>query len=240
MLQRLENSFQSMTSHIRQVERIANNLANASTVGFRKDRSFVEVLAEGLDNEESPYSTRQLGHWVDQQQGSLEQTGGPLDVALNGEGFFVLSDPETGALRYTRAGHFITDEEGTLRAPNGLIVEGQAGPISLPEDAANVEIRRNGDVIVDDSLVGTLRVVRFDAPAQLTRIDAASFLANGVEPQDIDEPAVFQGQLENSNVDAVREMIELIAYSRLFEAQQKTLTTVDGYLERATRELSRF
>ncbi|MEZ4701573.1 MAG: flagellar hook-basal body protein [Rhodothermales bacterium] len=240
MLLRLENSYESMTSHVRQVERIANNLANASTVGFRKDRAFTEVLAEGLDAENAPYSTRQLGQWADQEQGSLQQTNAPLDVAINGQGFFVLTDPETGATRYTRAGHFITDEEGTLRTPSGLVVEGQSGSIEIPEDALAIEIRRNGEVVVDDSIVGQLRIVQFDTPQNLTRIDAASFVANGVEPTDVDEPSVSQGQLEMSNVNAVREMTDLIAYSRLFEAQQKTLTTVDNYLERATRELSRF
>lgn len=240
MLLRLENSYESMTAHIRHVERIANNLANASTVGFRKERAFSEVLTEGFDAEETPYTTRSLEHWADQGQGSLEQTNAPLDVALNGEGFFVLTDPQSGATRYTRAGHFVTDEEGTLRTPAGLIVEGQGGPIEIPEDARTIEIRRNGEIVVDDSIVGQLRVVRFDAPENLTRVDAASFAAAGVEPTDLDEPQVVQGQLEQSNVDAVREMSDLIAFSRLFEAQQKTLTTVDGYLERATRELSRF
>jgi flagellar basal-body rod protein FlgF/flagellar basal-body rod protein FlgG len=240
MLLRLENSYQSMTSHVRQVERIANNLANASTIGFRKDRSFVEVLTEGSDAEGAPNSTRRLSHWADHAQGSLQQTDAPLDVAINGEGFFVLSDPATGQTRYTRAGHFLPDEEGTLRAPNGLIVEGTSGPIEIPQDADVIEIRRDGTVLVDDNEVGALRIVRFDDPSTLRRIDAASFEPDGVEPADVEEPIVVQGQLEQSNVDAVREMSELIAYSRLFEAQQKTLSTVDGTLEHATRELSRF
>ncbi len=240
MLLRLENSYQSMTGHVRQVERIANNLANANTVGFRKDRAFVEVLTEGLDAENAPYSTRRMDQWADQEQGSLNQTGNPLDVAISGEGFFVLSDPDTGDTRYTRAGHFLTDDEGNLRAPNGLLVEGLGGPIALPIEGGTIDILRNGDIMVDDQLVDTLRIVGFDAPETLQRIDASSFVANGIEPQDIEEPTVAQGHLEQSNVDPVQAMAELIAHSRLFEAQQKTLTTVDSTLERASRDLSRF
>jgi flagellar basal-body rod protein FlgF/flagellar basal-body rod protein FlgG len=240
MLLRLENSFNSMMANVRHVERIANNLANASTVGFRQDRLFTEALNERLDPEGSPRSHRVMTQFSDQTKGALDQTGNPLDVALDGDGYFVVSQPETGIEQFTRAGHFIVDDEGTLRTPAGLVVEGATGPIELPSEGGAIDIRRNGDVLVDGNLAGTLRIVQFEQPGSLERIDGASFLAGEQTPQEIDEPSVVQGYLESSNVNALESMTELIAHSRIFETQQKALSSTDLYLQRATRELSRF
>lgn len=240
MLLRLENSFNSMTANVRDVERIANNIANANTVGFRQDRYFTEVLDERLDAEGSPRSTRAITQFSDQTLGTLERTDNPLDVALDGKGFFVVSDPETGAEHFTRAGNFMIDEEGGLRTASGLVVMGASGPIELPPDGGQVDIRRNGDILHNGNLVGTLRVVQFDNPESLQRLDGASYMAGNQTPEDVEEPSIVQGHLESSNVNAIDAMTELITQSRLFEAQQKALRSTDLYLQRVTRELARF
>ncbi|RMF53760.1 MAG: flagellar hook basal-body protein, partial [Bacteroidetes bacterium] len=102
MLLRLRNSVDAMTRMVRQQERIANNLANANTVGFKRDRSFTEILNQELNAEGAPQSVKRTVQWADFTPGSLEQTGNPLDVALHGEGFFVLTDATTETPRYTR------------------------------------------------------------------------------------------------------------------------------------------
>lgn len=240
MLHRLENSYNSMAANMRHLERIANNLANANTVGYRQDRVFTEVLKEEIDDEGGPLSTRKLNQWADQRMGSMDVTGNPLDVALDGEGFFVLTNQETGEARYTRAGRFVLSEDGALQTPNGMFVEGASGQIDFPPKGGDIEIRRNGDVMLDGEMMGTLRVVKFDNPDQLKRADDASFLAGDQIPEEIEDPSILQGQVESSNVNALVAMTELIENSRLFETQQKAMRTIDLYLQRVTRELGRF
>ncbi len=229
-----------MAANMRHLERIANNLANANTVGYRQDRIFTEVLNEEIDAEGGPMSTRQMQQWADHRAGSLEATGNPLDVAIDGDGFFVLNNLETGESQYTRAGRFLINEDGALQTPKGLIVEGASGQIDFPPEGGDIEIRKNGDVMLNGELMGTIRIVQFDNPEQLQRVDDSSFTANGQFAQDIDEPSLLQGQVEMSNVNALAAMTELIENSRLFESQQKAMRTIDQYLQRASRELARF
>lgn len=229
-----------MAANMRHIERIANNLANANTVGYRQDRIFTEVLNEEIDAEGAPVSMRKMQQWADHRAGGLETTGNPLDVAIDGEGFFVLNNPETGESQYTRAGRFLLNEDGALQTAGGLVVEGASGQIDLPPEGGDIEIRKNGDLLFNGQLMGTIRVVQFDNPEQLQRIDTASFVANGQIPTDIEDPSLLQGQVEMSNVNALAAMTELIENSRLFESQQKAMRTIDMYLQRASRELARF
>ena len=139
MLLRLENSYNSMAANMRHLERIANNLANANTVGYRQDRIFTEVLNEEIDAEGGPLSTRRMQQWADHRAGSLEATGNPLDVAFDRDDFFVLNNPETGESQYTRAGRFILSEDGALQTPKGLFVEGTSGQIDFPPEGGDIE-----------------------------------------------------------------------------------------------------
>lgn len=229
-----------MSDMVHRQEQTANNLANAGTVGFKRDRSFVETLNERLDAEGNPQSDRMTSQWADMQAGAVEQTGNPLDVAIDGAGFFVLSDENTGALRFTRAGRFAMDSEGMLRAPSGHLVEGQNGPIQVPENAGEITIDETGNVRAKNQLIGTLRVVSFENPEGLQRADGATFDAGGMEPEDVIDSRVRQGFVEGSNVDPIREMTEMISLFRLFETQQKTLQTTDQVLASITRDLGRF
>ena len=239
MLLRLQNSFASMTQMGREQERTANNLANAGTLGYKQDRTFTQALNERLDAEAAPRSDRLTRQWADLTQGALEKTGAPLDVALSGDGFFVLRDENTGAERYTRAGRFVLDDEGTLRAPTGLAVEGESGPLRLPPDVRHVEISKDGTLRADGNAVGRLRLVAFEDPMRLRRLEGAMFTANGAEPGEA-EAAVMQGYVEASNVDAVGEMTDMITHFRLFESQQKALQTSDEVLGNVTRDLAKF
>jgi flagellar basal body rod protein FlgG len=240
MLLRLQNSVAAMTTMVREQERTANNLANANTVGFRRERTFLEVLREQPDAERAPRSERTQGQWSDALPGPFEQTHRPLDAALGGTGFFVLTDEATGQSRYTRAGHFTLDAEGTLRTPQGFAVDGDGGPLVLPPNASQIEINGLGEVRADGQLAGTLRVVTFARPEQLPRLDGATFAAGNQTPEPLDQPDVRQGFLENSNVNTVEEMTDLIEHYRLFETSQKTLRTTDDLLGLVTRDLGRF
>ncbi len=221
-------------------ERTANNLANANTVGYKRDRLFVSALNERLTIEDAPESDRLLEQGADLSAGALEQTGNPLDVALRGEGFFEVMDEATGAMRYTRAGRFVTDAEGTLRTPAGLAVQGVDGPITLPLTGERVEIGADGKVRAGANAVGQLRVVTFTDPARLQRLDGATFAAGEAVPEDAPETTVLQGFTEMSNVNAVAEMTDMIAQFRVFESQQKSIQTLDGLLGQLVRDTGRF
>ena len=220
-------------------DQVANNLANVNTAGYKRARSFVEALDAHTDAEGAPRSTRLEQQWADLAPGPVEATGNALDVALGGEGFFVLQDEATGAARYTRAGRFTLGEDGTLRTPSGALVEGQDGPIILPDNGGAIEIDGDGSIRRGGQTAGRLRVVRFEDAAPLARLDDASFTTEA-EPLDAEAPAVQQGALEGSNVNPVGEMADMIATFRLFEAQQKMLQSTDHLLSAATRDLGKF
>ncbi|MDX1548129.1 MAG: flagellar basal-body rod protein FlgF [Rhodothermales bacterium] len=238
MLLRLQNSLASMREMMRRQEQVANNLANVNTVGYKRDRTFTEALDERLDADGLPHSTRVAAQWADFAQGALDATGNPLDAALEGEGFFVLRDEASGAVRFSRAGRFTRDDQGTLRTPAGYLVEGEAGPITLPPGP--VEIDADGTVRAGGVRAGRLRVVTFGDPAVLTRIDDAAFAAPEELAVEAEAPRVRQGMLEGSNVEPMAEMADMIGFFRQFEAQQKMLRSTDELLAAATRDLGKF
>jgi flagellar basal-body rod protein FlgF len=240
MLLRLRNAVASMHQANQQQERTANNLANANTIGYRRDRLFVTALNERLDIEGAPTSDRLTEQAADTSAGQLEETGNPLDVALRGEGLFEVMDEATGAMRYTRAGRFTADAEGTLRTPGGLVVQGDAGPLQLPPNAGTVEIDDAGRISADGQPVGQLRVVTFADASRLQRLDGATFAPGDAVPQDAQAPGVIQGSVERANVNPIREMTEMIEQFRLFEGQQKQIQTVDGLLGQLVRDTGRF
>lgn len=238
MLLRFENAAAAMNTLQQNQERIANNLANANTTGYKRDRFFTEALNERLDAERAPRTDRRVRQANDMSGGAIEQTGNPLDVALGGDGFFATRPEGGGATHYTRAGHFVLGNEGTLRTPEGKQVLGENGPIQIPVDAeGDVSIAKDGTITVGQDQVGTLRVVQVDNPAQMERRQGAAFVADGPSPEPMEDPTVLQGKVETSNVSPIEEMTEMIETSRQFGAQQKALRATDGSLRRATQSL---
>lgn len=229
-----------MHALVRQQERVANNLANASTVGYKRDRAFTEALDEHLDEQGAPRSERLTHHMAALEQGTLEQTGNPLDVALGSDGFFVLLDEATGTKQYTRAGRLTVGEDGTLRSLQGQPILGTDGPIKVPEEGGVLEISQHGEIRYNKQAIGRLQVVTFEDAAQLQRLDGAAFAAPGIVPKAAAQPSIKQGFVEGSNVNPIREMTEMITHFRTFEAQQKMIQTTDQILGQVTRDLGKF
>lgn len=228
-----------MTRLGREQERTANNLANANTIGYKADRTFIETLNERIDVEGAPRSEKVMEQWADLSEGALEATGNPLDLAISGRGFFVVSDAD-GAQRYTRAGQFTTDRDGMLRDSSGRLVMGQNGAIAMPPAAGEIRISAGGEIRADGQLVDQIMVVEFENPLDLVRSDGATFIADGQAPQQAADPGILQGHLETSNVDAIKAMTEMIQHFRLYESHQKVLQTTDQVLTGVTRDLGRF
>jgi len=227
----------------RSLDVVANNVANANTTGFRGDRvAFSEALSQaGLDGP-APDALRfaEVSAIVtDTTQGSLEQTGGTLDLALSGDGYFVVRGEQGD--RYTRAGNFVADAEGVLRTHDGLAVMGRPEDpsrprpveIHIPRDARDVLIASDGTVRADGVEVGRLRLVELtDAQKEgSTRFTAQNAV-------DTEETQVSQGYLEDSNINAVAGLNELINATRSFEAFQKVIDTFKQLDSRTARDLA--
>ncbi len=216
------------------MEVMANNLANMTTTGFRAERVQFETvvskeyskLSAGMTNTDvrmpsysSPAAFLGIrGTFTDLSQGGIETTGNPLDVAIQGEGLFVVNTPD--GERYTRAGNFSLDATGRLVTQQGHAVQGSSGDILI--NGSEVNVTASGEVIVDQTQVAQLRIV--DAkPGTLLRESGMLFsVAEGQAVADVEKIQVQGGALEGSNVNAVRELTDMIMASRLFESFQKS------------------
>ena len=231
----IETTTSSLEALGREYQVIAHNLANASTTGYkRRCSSFVQLLqqAQALDAT-GPEASMPAGEVVDQvlidfSQGALTRTGRPLDLGLDGEGFFVLETPE-GPL-YTRNGAFRTNPEGQLVDPAGRSVAGEAGPIVMPNTAStsSVRVTRDGSISVAGQTVGKLRLVEFDEESVLTPVEGTSFRAPAdATPNPAANTTVQQGFQEASNVGIVEELVGLITVTRQYEANLKAIQAQD-------------
>jgi flagellar basal-body rod protein FlgF len=209
------DAYSALEARMKIVDVITNNLANANTVGFKRD--FGQILRSET---ESDVATQ-----IDISPGDLMQTGNPLDVAINGSGFFVIDTPE--GQRYTRAGNFGLNAAGELVTKDSMkVLSTQGAPVTIGEGV--VEVQDNGAVMVDGSEAATLKIVRFAEPHLLQKegFYRVSWKgpASGIET--ISDPQVKGGYLERSNVNAINEMVHLMAAYREFEAVQRSLRTL--------------
>jgi flagellar basal-body rod protein FlgF len=219
---------------------VANNVANVKTHGFQGDK----VLFSDLTAQENVGRPRAL-HFVsaervtiDQSRGGLEQTGNPLDVALQGDAYFVVQAP--GGERYTRAGSFVLDSEGTLRTHSGNEVVGDSGSLTIPQGTKIVRIAPDGSIHADGQEVGKLKLVQFSSPQGLTK-EGLTLLVAGAGAAQVEavNVSVEQGYLEGANVNAVSSMNELINVNRTFDALQKVIESFKQIDERTVRDLAR-
>jgi flagellar basal-body rod protein FlgG len=222
-------------------EVIANNLANAETTGFKRQRvefrdEFERVgsrLGRGVDPAETIVPETQ----IDWSNGPLRGTGAPFDLAIAGEGFFVVQTDRGEA--YTRAGRFHLDDEGFLVNQDGHQVVGEGGPIQI--EGLDVAVGRDGQVTVDDQPLDRLKLVAFDEPFPLEKIGRSLFRAkDGADPREPGpETVVRQGYLEGSNVEPVQEMVTMLIGFRAYEAGVKAIQAQDQTLERAVNDVGR-
>jgi len=211
----------------------ANNIANASTAGFHGDRvTFREALTAARSPDVASVGAGTAR--IDSQAGALTQTENPLDLALEGDGYFGVATPN-GA-RYTRAGNFQLDQARNLVTADGFQVRGAGGaPINVPADAGDIAIAVDGTVSAGGNEIGKLELVRF-APNQLKREGGTLFSATG-RPLTTELPKVRSGMLEASNVNVVRGVVDLVKVSRTYESLMRMIQGYHDIESRAAREL---
>jgi flagellar basal-body rod protein FlgG len=241
------------------IDVIANNVSNVNTTGYKKARAeFQDLLSQtysapgalGSQGTTDPIGTQVgLGVKVAATQriflpGSIQQTGNPLDLAIQGEGFFQVQT-DSGAVAYTRDGNFKRDASGTLVTSDGYPVQPN---ISIPNDATEIVIGLNGTVSVRQpgsanlNQIGQLQLARFANPAGLDSIGRNLFqltpasgnpVTGAAGQGDFANTTITQGFTEGSNVQIVEELINLISAQRAFEANSKVIQASDEVLKTA-------
>lgn len=209
------SAYSSLEARMKIVDVITNNLANSQTTGFKRDFGHVLQSQEGFD----------VGTAVDLTPGDLVHTNNDLDVAIDGPGFFAIDTP--GGVRYTRNGSFSMNESGDLVTKDGMKVLSSSGsPINVGN--GEISIQNGGVVLSEGNEIATLKIVNFKNPEQLMKEGFYRMVWKGDQGgvQDVPEPKVKSGTLERSNVNAMEEMVHLMAAYRDFESVQKTLKTL--------------
>ena len=225
----LLESVETLLNQEQRLNQVSNNLANVDTPGFKKESVTFDEMLYRVNR------TRQrVGKGLHintlHQQGVVQKTDAPLDLAISGEGFFRVQTP--AGVRYTRAGNFQRNNEDLLVTANGYPVLGETGPITLTGDGgltgSKVDVAPDGRLSIDGVQVNRLTVVTVDPQAMKKEGENLFRLAEGGVEEASPNFRLLQGHLEKSNVNTVTEMTEMIDLFRAYEGQQKMIQAVDA------------
>lgn len=261
MLKGIYTAASGMIANINATDTMANNLANVSTTGFKKNQvsfqTFPELVLKRIHNNDSDGKIGGLSTGtglhstqIHFDQGNMRSTGNKLDFAVSGDGFFTLED-EDGNQFYTRNGNFTQSADGYLITQDGRYVLGEGGRIQLPygsnAESSIISVHPNGDIVAGDTIVDRLQITQFEDNHTLVKLgdtifreSAESKILNGVREGIKAVSTVMQGVLEGSNVSMVNEMVNSITGTRLYEALQRTIKTQDSSLEGMFNQIGRF
>ncbi|MFZ5495097.1 MAG: flagellar hook-basal body protein [Verrucomicrobiota bacterium] len=245
----LYQSAASLAALERWQDNVSQNITSAQTTGYRKRTIQFSTETAG---EIHPDSRSKLGRdngvpavfprtsaGINFLSGETMPTRRELDVAIQGEGFFEVALPDGAGMAYTRSGEFRLRPDRTLVTAAGLEVMSQAGsPIVLLPGGGAVTINQDGTVFQGNLALGKLSIQKFANTAALIPTSGGMFTAGagaGMEP--VEEPDLMQGYLEQSNVQPLREMVDLVLISRAYEANQKMITAIDQQMEKALQAL---
>jgi flagellar basal-body rod protein FlgG len=227
----------------------ANNLANSDTKGFKKtgtiSESFPEVLLNRIEAGRTAEEIGGIGSgsriqqsFKDQSQGDLQQTGNALDLALQGDGYFVV-EAEDGN-RYVRNGNFILNTDSEIVTQNGealLDTEGERIQLIPGEDFS---ISENGEITFNNGLAGAqINIVSFAEDVELLQTGDNLYQLEAAGEPIASDASIAQGFLENSNVEIVKEMVNMIKTNRQYESNQKVISSIDQSLDKVINEVGR-
>jgi flagellar basal body rod protein FlgG len=218
------------------VKSLMNNMVNAETPGFKKSdvvQSSFPMELEAAERRVGTMRPRIDTAYYDHAPGALIRTGSPTDMAIGGDGFFVIQTPWGEG--YTRDGRFALNKEGQLVSTSGgHLVLGSRGPIVVPP-GSRLEISSSGEIKVDGNYVDSVRVVDVVDKNVLESVSGSVFRAKATAGvvREIEGPRIIQGYVESSNVSMVDEMMNLVMISRLYGVNTKLIQTRDANLSRA-------
>jgi len=233
LIQGFQFSKDGLENKSRAIEVIANNLANVSSVGFKRSDMFSQSLRDAQTNSRAEPIPKES---IDFAQGSIQLTGNPMDLAIEGDGFFSIDTKE--GIRYTRQGNFKLDSEAFLTTPDGDYVLGNGGRIRVEGE---IRFSDDGKVFLNGEESNQLDIVSISDKSKLYRAGSGLF---GVSDERVvlEMPEAIKiraGSLEASNVNAIEEMVKLIETYRQFEADQRALKAQDESLSKAVNDVGR-
>lgn len=256
MVRGLYTSGLGMTAQMQRMDVVANNIANADTTAFKRDavitQSFSEELLKRINDPDklSVGNEARLGRisqglfvdtvYTDFSSGNMQRTGGTFDLAIAGSGFFAVSvtDKQGNVTeKYTRDGAFTLSENRTLMTKDGNRLLGENGEIIVPD--GYVTIDENGIVKVDDEEIDRIKIVDFQNPQSLRKIGSNIFDTTAETQTGDFTGSILQGHLENSNINTVREMVQLISVARAYEVNQKMVQNFDTIMGKIANDIGR-
>lgn len=241
MIKGLYKSASAMIPRIKKQEIIANNLANASSPGFKRDTVFTRELSRAQARH-IPRQTDWQTPMIDQvyttfEQGNFDRTGNMLDLALEGNGFFVFQT-EKGENVLSRSGNLSVSSDGYLVNSNGNRLMSDSGPINV--GGGELSVSESGQVQVDHADVAAIQVVDIEDKTVLQKTGTGEFrIPDEAQITKAVEFRIRQGYLESSNVDVVKEMVDMIISYRNFEADAKSVQAQDESLEKLINNVGR-
>lgn len=223
---------------MQEMQVVANNIANMSTTGFRREGViFAEHVADLQGAEPSLSMATAEGRAVNLSQGVLQQTGGRFDLAIEGEGFFMIQTPDGNQL--TRAGAFTASPDGALVTAEGFsVLDAGGAPIAVPPGTTQVTVARDGTMSADGQSVAQVGIFLPVDPNELIEVAGTRFKTTQT-PQVTESGAVFQGFLEGSNVNSVMEITRMIAVQRAYEMGQSFLESEDSRIKSVVQTIGR-
>ncbi|MFT5869743.1 MAG: flagellar basal-body rod protein FlgF [Paracoccaceae bacterium] len=229
----MENSIYTtltrQTGLMREMQTVANNIANMSTTGFRSEGVIFSEYVTDLDGAVGDLSMAMAnGRSLNQSQGAISATGGTFDFAVEGDGFFLVETPAGEAL--TRAGHFMPNSDGELVTPDGdFLLDGGGARIFVPPSAQDISLAQDGTLSADGQPLTVIGLWRPIDALDLTHQSGVKFTADaGVEPTE--SSTILQGHLEGSNTDAITQISRMIEVQHAYEMGQ-------GFLENEDKRL---
>ncbi len=258
MLKGLYTAYTGMLNEQHRMDTLTNNLANVDTVGFKKEGStsetFKQVLAYKIkDTSEAPNVAKRMGmvapgvkigeNYTDYTEGALKATGNTWDLAITGTGFFAIGSQNSqgeDVVRYTRAGSFVVDSEGVVKTEDGeYLLDNRGRQIRIKNRVDAVTIGDDGTIYQAGTAVGTVGITDFENYDYLSHYGETMFEpVEGARTIPTDAK-VRSGFLENSNVNVVSEMVNMIAVQRQYDSNQKIITSYDESLDIAVNQLGR-
>lgn len=244
MIQGIYTASQGMTPLLDKQDQIANNLANIQTTGFKQSGLFITTFQKCLSNDsQQPFVNSEIKPddvYVDYSEGTMIKTGSPMDVFVKGSGFLTVMTSD--GIRYTRNGNLSLNADGFMVTSDGSKVMGRDGFIHIDSKSPGaVSINEFGEIIQDADIKGILKISDFKKPYKLLREGNSYFKPKLPDNPVLDSQgyAVKQGFLEGSNVNIIKNMVDMISNYRSYEADQKALLSQDETLEKAVSEIGK-
>ena len=218
----------------RQMDLVANNIANAATSGFKGQKMVFEEVLEDANAKKPVSFVQDVGVMRDLSPGSITTTGNPFDLAIGGDGWFTVGTPD--GPRYTRNGNFLLSVDGQIVTNEGLPLLDEGGaPITLPPGDRRISVAKDGTVSTPGGIVGRIVPVAF-AEGQKLKPIGSSLYTTDEAPLPAEGSAIVQGAVEGSNVQPILEMTRMMETVRAFQNTQRLLETHHDLVRRAVEQ----